>query len=136
MPFDADIPIDQMTAPAKLRYLADYMETLEIEQVNMKSVHHPCGSAHCAWGWGEVIGLFPRPVGIEESDEADVGWAEEMLSAEGGRSVVLGLTDKQFRYCFGIGYQFRSLDRPYAPADVARHLRDTAEALENGISET
>ncbi len=132
MPFDAGIPVDQMTAPTKLRCLAEHMETLDIEQVNMKTVHQPCGSAHCAWGWGEVIGLFPRPTGLED----DAGWAEEMMSAQEGCSVILGLTDKQFRYCFGIGYQFRSLDRPYIPADVARHLRDTAAALENGAPQT
>ncbi len=131
MPLDGDIPVDQMTATAKLLRLADFMETLELGQVDLRTVHHPCGAAHCAWGWGEVIGLFPRSSG----DEDDSEWANEMLSAEEGCSKLLGLTYKQFRYCFGIGYQFRSLDRPYTPADVARHLRQTAAELGNGSSE-
>lgn len=125
MPLDGKTPTDQMAAAAKLLHLAEVMETLAVEQVDLRTVHHPCGAVHCAWGWGEVTGLFPRPDG----DEDDAGWAEEMLSAEDGCSKILGLSYQQFRYCFGIGYQFRSLDRPYTPADVARHLRDTAAAL-------
>jgi hypothetical protein len=35
-----------------------------------------------------------------------------MLGAEAGRSALLGLDDRQFRACFGIGYQFRHLGRP------------------------
>lgn len=142
MPRDGIIPInhpaDQMTAAAKLHQLADFMETLELGQLDLRTVHHPCGAAHCAWGWGETIGLFPRSTGEkdgeEEGDEDDAGWTREMLSAEDGCSTVLGLTDKQFRTCFGIGYQFRFLDRPYTPADVARHLRQTAAELETDIS--
>ena len=53
-----------------------------------------------------------------------------MESAEEGLSTILGLTDKQFRACFGIGYQFRFLGRPYTPADVAHNLRLTAAELE------
>ena len=75
-----------------------------------------------------MIGLFPRPENTAE-DEDDAGWADEMSSAEEGRSNILGLTFEQFRYCFGMGYQFRALNRPYTPADVARHLRGTAAAL-------
>lgn len=127
MPFDGSTAIAQMTASEKLRSLADFMETLEQEQVDLKTVHHSCGTAHCAWGWGETIGLFPR---AEDTDEDDAGWADEMLSAEDGRSNILGLTYEQFRYCFGIGYQFRFLKRPYTPVDVARHLRNTATAIE------
>ena len=104
------------------------METLDVGQVDMRTVHHPCGAAHCAWGWGETIGLFSRAAGSD--DEDDAGWTAEMESAEDGRSTLLGLTRDQFRYCFGIGYQFRALGRPYTPADVARHLRETAAALE------
>lgn len=125
MPLDGNIVADQMTATAKLLHLAEFMETLEVDQVDLRTVHHSCGAVHCAWGWGETIGLFPRPGG----DEDDAGWSEEMLSAEDGCSKILGLTYRQFRHCFGIGYQFRTLDRPYTPADVARHLRDTAAEL-------
>ena len=125
MPRDGEFPVERMTAAAKLLHLADYMETLEMGQVDLRTVHHACGAAHCAWGWGEVIGMFPRSGGEEDDSE----WAREMLSAEDGRSEILGLTDAQFRHCFGIGYQFRSLGRPYTPADVARHLRQTAAEL-------
>jgi hypothetical protein len=127
MPRDGNIPTDQMAASAKLLHLADFMDTLEHGQVDLRTVHHPCGAAHCAWGWGEVIGLFPKADGNED----DAGWADEMLSAERGCSEILGLTYRKFRYCFGIGYQFRSLDRPYTPQDIARHLRQTAEELGN-----
>lgn len=125
MPRDGRIRTDQMTAAEKLRYLADFMETLDPDQLDLRTVHHACGSAHCAWGWGETIGLFPAPEG--EADDA--GWTREMRSAEAGCSAQLGLTDRQFRACFGIGYQFRYLDRRYTPADVARHLRRTAAEL-------
>lgn len=126
MPRDGNTPLKQMTAAAKLRYLADFMETLESEQLDLRTVHHACGSVHCAWGWGEEIGIFPR----SESQDDDAAWADEMASAEQGRSRTLGLTDKQFRSCFGMGYQFRKLGRPYAPADVARYLNETAAELE------
>jgi len=126
MPLDGSVPANQVTAKAKLFLLADFMEMLDVGQVDLRTVHHPCGAAHCAWGWGEVTGLFPKSSGIEDDSE----WAEEMLSAEAGCSKILGLTYQQFRHCFGIGYQFRSLGRPYLPADVARHLRQTAEELE------
>jgi hypothetical protein len=126
MPLDGKMPSDQMTAAAKLRQLADFLETLDTTQVDLRSVHHACGAAHCAWGWGEVIGVFSRTGGTED----DSGWTAEMLSAEEGRSDILGLTDKQFRYCFGIGYQFRNLKRAYTPSDVARHLRETAAELD------
>lgn len=130
MPLDGNISVDQMTASAKLLYLADFMETLSQEQVDLKTVHHSCGAAHCAWGWGEVIGLFPRPAVADEDDSI---WANEMLSAEEGRSAILGLTFEQFRYCFGIGYQFRFLKRPYTPDDVARHLRETAATVSDDL---
>ena len=102
------------------------METLDADQLDMRTVYHACGTAHCAWGWGETIGLLPRSDGAED----DAAWTREMLSAEEGRSARLGLTDKQFRHCFGIGYQFRALGRPYDPADVARHLRETAAEVD------
>ena len=126
MPLDGCIPVNQLSAKAKLLLLANFMELLDVGQMDLRTVHHPCGAAHCAWGWGEVIGLFPKSNGIEDDSE----WAEELLSAEAGCSKILGLTYQQFRHCFGIGYQFRSLGRPYLPADVARHLRQTAEELE------
>ena len=126
MPLDGSVPANQVTAKAKLLLLANFMEMLDVGQVDLRTVHHPCGAAHCAWGWGEVIGLFPQSSGIED----DSGWAEEMVSAEMGCSKILRLTYQQFRHCFGIGYQFRSLGRPYLPADVARHLRQIAEELE------
>ena len=126
MPLDGSVPANQVTAKAKLLLLANFMEMLDVGQVDLRTVHHPCGAAHCAWGWGEVIGLFPQSSGIEGDSE----WAEEMASAEMGCSKILGLTYQQFRHCFGIGYQFRSLGRPYLPADVARHLRQIAEELE------
>ncbi len=131
MPRDGNIPVEQMTAAAKLLHLAEFMETLEGGQLDLRSVHHSCGTAHCAWGWGEVIGLFPSSGG----DEDDAVWADEMLSAKDGRSRLLGLTDAQFRQCFGMGYQFRFLGRPYTPADVARNLRETAAALQDGNAE-
>ena len=126
MPLDGIIAAKQLSAKAKLLHLAKFMEMLDVGQVDLRTVHHPCGAAHCAWGWGEMIGLFPQSSGIEDDSE----WAEEMLSAEKGCSKILGLTYQQFRHCFGIGYQFRSLGRPYLPADVARHLRQIAEELE------
>jgi len=126
MPPDGSIPANQLSAKTKLLFLANFMEMLDVGQVDLRTVHHPCGAAHCAWGWGEVIGLFPQSSGIEDDSE----WAEEMVSAEMGCSKILGLTYQQFRHCFGIGYQFRSLGRPYLPADVARHLRQIAEELE------
>lgn len=132
MPRDGIISTDQLTAAEKLRQLADFMETLELGQLDLRTVHHACGAAHCAWGWGETIGLFPRF--DNEGDEDDAGWTREMLSAEQGSSMILGLTDKQFRACFGIGYQFRSLNRPYTPADVAHNLRQTAAELEAFVS--
>jgi hypothetical protein len=127
MPRDGETPVEQMTAAAKLLHLAEYMETLDEGQLDLRTVHHACGTAHCAWGWGETIGLFPKPVG----DEDDAIWADEMQSAkEDGRSLILGLTDEQFRQCFGMGYQFRFLGRPYTPTDVAQNLRETAAALD------
>ena len=131
MPLDGNVPVHQMTAAVKLFRLADFMETLEQGQVDLRTVHHPCGASHCAWGWGELIGLFPRSDGTEDDSE----WTSEMLSADEGCSKILGLSYQQFRYCFGMGYQFRFLYRPYTPADVARHLRHTAAELENGVSE-
>lgn len=130
MPRDGDTQADQMTAAAKLLHLAEFMETLEPALLDLRTVHHPCGSAHCAWGWGETIGLFPRAADSEDG-EGDSVWEDEMASAEDGRSMILGLDDRQFRHCFGIGYQFRKLGRPYTPTDVARHLRETAAALES-----
>lgn len=130
MPRDGTISSDHMTVIEKLQYLADFMETLDEGQLDLRSVHHACGTAHCAWGWGEVIGLFPRA----EGDEDDAVWADEMLSAKEGRSALLGLTDAQFRQCFGMGYQFRFLGRPYTPADVAENLRETASALQDGVA--
>ncbi len=127
MPRDGVVPVDELTVAEKLRHLAEFMESLEVEQLDLRSVHHSCGTAHCAWGWGEVIGLFPRANG----DEDDAVWADEMLSAKEGRSILLGLTDAQFRQCFGMGYQFRFLGRPYTPTDVARNLRETATALQD-----
>ena len=132
MPRDGNIPIDRMSAAEKLRHLADFMETLELGQLDLRTVHHACGAVHCAWGWGETIGLFPRST--SEGEEDDAAWTREMLSAEEGCSTILGLTDKQFRSCFGIGYQFRSLNRPYTPADVAQNLRQTAAELEVAVS--
>jgi hypothetical protein len=127
MPLDGSTTATPMTAAEKLRHLAEFMETLTLEQVDLKTVHHTCGAAHCAWGWGEVIGLFPLAA---NSDEDDTVWADEMESAKEGRSAILGLTDEQFRFCFGMGYQFRRLNRPYTPDDVARNLRETATVLE------
>ena len=132
MPRDGNSLTDKMTAAEKLSALAEFMETLEHDQLDMRTVHHACGAAHCAWGWGETIGLFPKPSAGEEEDDA--GWTKEMESAEEGRSALLGLTAKQFRACFGIGYQFRSLGRPYTPADVARNLRETAAELEMALA--
>jgi hypothetical protein len=131
MPRDGNSAADQMTAAAKLRHLAEVMETLDVGQLDLRTVHHACGAAHCAWGWGETIGLFSKSV--DDSEEDDAGWAREMESAEEGCSKILGLTEKQFRTCFGIGYQFRHLGRPYTPEDVAQNLRQTATELEEDI---
>lgn len=114
-----------MTATDKLHRLAAFMDDLDPDLLDLRTVHHACGTAHCAWGWGEVIGVFPRSDGAED----DSVWADELESAQAGRSRILGLTETQFRHCFGMGYQFRKLGRPYTPADVARHLRETARAL-------
>ena len=130
MPFDGNIDPDRMTAAEKLRHLADFMDTLDPDLLDLRTVHHRCGSAHCAWGWGETIGLFPRAAGEED----DAAWETEMLGAEAGHSALLGLDERQFRACFGIGYQFRRLGRPYTPADVARNLRETAAELENAAA--
>lgn len=124
MPRDGSTTNDQMTASAKLRALAEHMDDLDADLLDLRTVHHACGTAHCAWG--EVIGLFPK----SEGAEADSVWAAEMESAEAGRSAILGLDDAQFRHCFGMGYQFRKLGRPYTPSDVARHLRETAAELD------
>ena len=131
MPRDGNLPAEQMTPAAMLLHLADFMDTLEPGLLDLRTVHHPCGSAHCAWGWGETIGLFPASAGGR--DEDDSVWENERISAEQGCSAILGLDDRQFRHCFGIGYQFRELGRPYTPADVARHLRETAAALESAL---
>jgi hypothetical protein len=134
MPRDGSNISDHLTAAATLRELADFMETLDSDQLDLRTVHHACGAAHCAWGWGETIGLFPRVA--DQGEEDDAGWTREMESAEEGRSALLGLTEKQFRTCFGIGYQFRRLGRPYTPADVAANLRLTATELETENPQT
>lgn len=126
MPRDGKIAADELTAAAKLRHLAEFMDDLDADRLDLRTVHHACGTAHCAWGWGEVIGLLPRPADGED----DAVWAAELESAQEGRSDILGLSDEQFRRCFGMGYQFRRLGRPYTPADVARNLRETASELE------
>ena len=125
MPKDGSIIIDQLSAATKLRTLADFMTDLDADLLDLRTVHHACGTAHCAWGWGEVIGLFPKS---NDGDEEAV-WAQEMESAAKGCSTILGLNDAQFRHCFGMGYQFRNLGREYKPDDVARHLRETASEL-------
>ena len=63
MPLDGNVADDRRTAAEKLRLLAEFMETLAPDQLDLRTVHHSCGAAHCAWGWGEMIGLFPRPEG-------------------------------------------------------------------------
>lgn len=124
MPRDGSTPAEQ-TAAAKLLELAEFMDDLDGDLLDLRTVHHACGTAHCAWGWGEVIGLLPK----SDDDEADSVWAAELDSAQEGHSQLLGLDDVQFRRCFGMGYQFRKLGRPYTPADVARNLRETAAEL-------
>ena len=124
MPRDGTKP-EERTAAAKLLELAEFMDDLDGDLLDLRTVHHACGTAHCAWGWGEVIGLFPK----SGDDEADSVWAAELDSAQEGHSQLLGLDDAQFRRCFGMGYQFRKLGRPYTPADVARNLRETAAEL-------
>lgn len=114
------------TPAAKLRHLADFLEEVDPDNLDLRTVHHACGSAHCAWGWGEVIGLFPKPPAGMDDDSV---WDAERESAAAGRSQLLSLSDAQFRRCFGMGYQFRHLDRPYTPADVAGNLRDVADEL-------
>ena len=125
MPKDGTLTSDKMTAVAKLNALAEFMDDRDGDFLDLRTVHHACGTAHCAWGWGEVIGLFPKSEGME----VDSVWAAEWDSAQNGHSYILGLTEGQFRHCFGMGYQFRKLGRPYSPADVARHLRETVSEL-------
>lgn len=127
MPRDGTTPPEIRTTSAKLLELAEFMDDLDNDLLDLRTVHHACGTAHCAWGWGEVIGLFPK----SEDEEADSVWAAEMESAQDGHSHLLGLDDTQFRHCFGMGYQFRKLGRPYTPADVARSLRETVAELGN-----
>ncbi len=129
MPRDGEFNRTTVTAAERLLELADFMDALDANLLDLRTVHHRCGTVHCAWGWGEQIGLFPRATDGED----DSVWAREMETAENGRSEILGLDREQFRYCFGMGYQFRNLGRPYTPQDVARHLRETAAAL-SGMS--
>ena len=46
MPFNRKIPATNMTAAAKLLYLAEFLETLELVQVDLRTVHHACGTVH------------------------------------------------------------------------------------------
>lgn len=131
MPRDGTTPPEIRMARAKLLELAEFMDDLGKDFLDLRTVHHACGTAHCAWGWGEVIGLFPK----SEDEEADSVWTAEMESAQEGHSHLLGLDDIQFRHCFGMGYQFRKLERPYTPADVARNLRATASELHNSTAD-
>jgi hypothetical protein len=48
VPFDGKIDPDRMTAAEKLCHLADFMDTLEPDLLDLRTVHHRCGSAHCA----------------------------------------------------------------------------------------
>ena len=65
MPKDGTLTSDKMTAVAKLNALAEFMDDLDGDFLDLRTVHHACGTAHCAWGWGEVIGLFPKSEGME-----------------------------------------------------------------------
>lgn len=135
MPRDFDIAPSPTTAAERLLALADFMDDLDAGLLDMRTVHHSCGTVHCAWGWGEQIGLFPRADKSDDESDNDAVWTREMETAEEGRSEMLGLDRGQFRHCFGLGYQFRTLGRPYTPQDVARHLRETAAELSSS-SET
>lgn len=105
------------TTAEKFYILADVIESKPPCRVNMLDWHSECGTAHCAFGWGEVIGLFPR---FETTDERFDYMQND-----------LGLTWGQSDHCFGSGSQFLYLNRHYTPADVARHLRETARELES-----
>ncbi len=128
MPFDGKIAdyLDPKTfSPIKkLEHLANFMETLEEEQVIMEQVH--CGSSHCAWGWGEMIGLFDKDNGNNIGSNS---YNIEDASSQCGHSNVLGLSESQFKYCFGSGSQLHYLRRQPLIHDVARHLRNTADEL-------
>ena len=106
------------TTAGKLRYLADFMETLKPEQVRMRVVHTVCGTAHCAYGWGEVIGLI----------DIDPSWQTGCISPQVIRG--LGLNSEQWMHAFGDGTQFAYLPRAYTLADVARHLREGAAEVD------
>ncbi len=123
MPFNAQTTDWSLYSPAeKLRALADFMETLPPEKVNMGHVH--CGTAHCAWGWADLLGMVPS------GDAFDL-WRDEMAASRVCVSPIFGFRSlDRFIYCFGSGRQFDYLNRPYTPADVARHLRETADDLE------
>lgn len=115
MPFDAidysKIDYSTFTPAEKLRVLADFIETLPAKAVDMHDYH--CGTAACALGWAERIGMIASA-------------EREHISCD-----VFGLYRyEQIMHAFGCGEQFHYLNRPYTPADVARHLRETAAELE------
>lgn len=129
MPFDAHFDYSTLTGSEKIRALADYIEMLPAEKLDMLNVYHKCGTPSCAWGHGEALGIIPDTHGGGWTHS--VAWTLEQRGAGNGRSPVFGFqTLDAFNHCFGSGHQFDYLGRPYASADVARHLREAADQLE------
>ena len=140
MPFDGN-PTNFTASPealqalspaAKLLYLAKFMEGLRPEQIDMQHVHSDCNTAHCAWGWGEEIGMIslaPERYG----QYSPSSYCSESDSAESKCSIIFELNKRQFIHAFGPGHQFgqdsEGNSNPYTPADVARHLREVAAEL-------
>ncbi len=117
-----------MKTSKKLNILADFLATVDEEKLIMINVHNLCGTAHCAWGWGEVLELFPRgkPTGgLIDGVPWFNTWDKYDIYGD-----VLGLSERQNDYCFGFGSQFDYLDRKWTREDVVRHLLETAIELE------
>ena len=130
MPFDftnfTETKHDLDTYWGRLRHLADFIETLPPEKVDMGDYY--CGTAACALGWASRMPEFQTrgmPPNVDASTTTDTEFFGLGALAVGSPAF----------FCFGTGSQFRYLGRPYTPADVARHLRETADELETAARE-
>ena len=123
---EARIQHDLGTYWGRLRYLADFIETKPLSLVCMSRFH--CGTAHCALGWAETMPEF-QALGIKSSYHV---CGRDLIEVVEHNISIFGITvsNKRYGYCFGYGAQFYYLGRLYTPADVARHLRETADELE------
>lgn len=111
---------DLDTAWGFLRHLADIVESKVPEKVFMEAFHKSCGTAHCAWGWAEITPELRARMSDKSTSYMKLYYWR----------MSTGLTPEEADYCFGSGYQFAYLRRPYTPADVARHLREVADAVQ------